>query len=1424
MSGNPNETPASSLPPERTSQVSPGGAGRGSDTPDETMRVDKAVLLQDSATSPKWPLPKTFGRYEVRELRGRGGFGEVYIGFDPRLNRQVAIKVPRLKGAEAEQRFLLEARQLAQLNHPGIVTVYDVGVQDEKLYIVSDYIQGTSLHVWLNNHQPTWQESARFAVEVAEALAYSHAHCTVHRDVKPENIILQDNQTPVLVDFGLAISDETAGDAELGCISGTPLYMSPEQAAGRGHRIDGRTDIYSLGVVLYRMLCGRLPFRAPHTSELLRQVREDAPQPLRQLVADIPPELERICLKAMAKRQDDRYTTAGDMARDLRALLASKAQPGSSVPCVAPAEDAKTISDENLPASRRRDRQAERCQVTVLFAKCDLFDSHALLEELDLEEQHELLMECKHIFDEAITKLGGAIVQSAGEALLACFGFPVSYEDAAQRAVRAGLHIRDGILDLNKRIRQKFASGLSVWVGIHTGMAVAEETAGGKNAEPISLVGEVRTLVSRLDIAAEPNTVLISQATRQLVQGFFICTSLGAYAIKGASQPLELFRVMRESEVKSRIEVAEAIGLTPLTGRDVELDILRDRWEKAQEGMGQVVLLTGDAGLGKSRLVRELRASVSQSDLRLSGHSAAAKSGEIGPLIEWRCSPYFQNTGLYAATELFTRLLGFGREDTPGERLDKLVKHLERYNLADRQTVPSLAALLSTPLDHRYPPLDVGPQRLKEMIQEALLDWLRACSAKQPLLFIVEDLHWADPTTLELLELLVHEAARDPLLAVFTFRPEFEPSWKGKAHQTELALNRLTPRQSGEMMEKQIGRKNLPADLVAHIVERTDGVPLFIEEFTRVLLESGALHAVDNRVELAKDNRLDAIPATLQDLLLARLNRLASVPDIAQLAATLGREFSYELLHAVVEVDEPILQEELAKLVHAEILFQKSRPPRSHYTFKHALIQDAAYLSLLKKKRRSFHQRIATVLEEKFAETVETKPELLAHHFTEAGLLEKAIFYWRKAGLRSQERSANKEALGHLTRGLEILKQLEESPQRDQLELGLQAPLGVVLTAARGWGAPEVAPTIERARDLCEKIGTVSDRFFVLWGLWGFRLLRLELDKCRQLGEEAMRLVCGSAEGRELLGEAHWLPGCTAYYAGDFATARRHFEAGLGLFDPGRARAHARRTGQNVGVLYPCHLALTLWEIGFPDQALKLAEDMIRFARELGHPFSLAMAHYFRRRLHQDCRLEEQVRQSVAEEYEICRQHGFSFWEAHAVLARGDIFIRQGQLDQAREQLELALRTLEASGCKCTLTHPCSFLAESFMHAGRLGEANEWLERGFDLVENHNERCLESELLRLKGELLVHTPGSETDAEACFEKAVQVAQRQHARSRQLRAIVSLCCLKQKKFKPEEARQKLSEIFGGFTEGFATSDLVQAKRLLQELQPSQTDSM
>jgi class 3 adenylate cyclase/tetratricopeptide (TPR) repeat protein len=1330
--------------------------------------------------------PTRFGRYTVRELLGRGGLGEVFVGYDPQLDRPVAIKVPRVRDAGAHEALLQEARHVAQFSHPGIVAVHDVGIHDGRFYIVSELLTGTSLERWLRANSPTWEDTARIVAAVADALAYAHERRVVHRDVKPANIVMKENGVPVLIDFGLAISDST--ESQVGVIAGTYHYMSPEQALGRGHRIDGRTDVYALGVVLYRMLTGRVPFQSADRQELIRQVCDDPPQPPRQLVTAIPAELERVCLKALSKRPDDRHTTAADLARELRGLGA-------------PGDSGREGSSKSTPAGPRG---AERRQVTVVHCRCDLFDSPAFLEEFDPEDQHELLTDYQRVCDRAVARFGGTVVQSSGQELLVCLGYPISYEDAAQRAVRLSLAIRDDVAEFGRRAGGGPPAAPTVAIGIHTGVAVVEERPAGPTAERLSVAGEARTVATQLQAFTQPNTVTITQATRQIVRGLFRCEGLGPQAVKGAAQPVELFRVLGETEARTRLD-AEAGTLTPLIGREIELTVLTDRWDRAAEGEGQVVLVGGEPGLGKSRLVRELRERVTRAEAGTASTSGTSAAGP-GPVVEWRCSPYFQNTDFYPAVDAFERLLQFTRDDPPGHRLDRLVAHLEPFGLADPAVVPLFAALLSVPTDGRFPPLNASPQRLKDLTREAILDWAGALAATHPLLFIVEDLHWADPTTLDFLDLLAGRAGNERLLLLLTFRPEFDRPVAGKAHQTELSLTRLSRRQVMEMVERKVGVNNLPAEVAQQILERTDGVPLFIEEFAQVLAESQALQSGTDSVR-AVGLSLAGIPSTLQDLLMARLDRLECLPEVTQMAAVLGREFTYDWLQPALDLPEPVLQAELAKLVRAGILFQKGRPPRSTYTFKHALLQDAAYQSLLRKRKQQFHQTCAEVLEARFPDRVEKSPELLAHHFTAAGRYETAVKYWQKAGVRAQARSANPEAISHLTRGLNVLTDhLPPSAEREALELSLQAPLGVVLTAAHGWGSAAVAPTIERARELAERVGSPADRFFVLWGVWGFRLLRLELDRCRELAAEVMALVESEPAAGSLRFEAHWPPGCTAFYAGEFAEARRHFEQGWALYERGLGPQNALRTGQNVGVLYQAHIAVLLWEAGFPEQAGRQAEETVRFARELDHPFSLAMALYYRRRVFQACGFRDRVEASVEEEIALCRQHGFAFWLAHALFARGEVLILRGQLDEAAAQVRPIYELVVASGCKCSVSHPYAFLADAYLRTGRPTEAEEWLARGFDLVENHNERCLESEFWRLKGELAA-AAGDREQAEACIRKALDSARLRQARSRELRALTSLVRLK-----PEET-PLLAELVAGFAEGGETTDLQAARKLL-----------
>jgi class 3 adenylate cyclase len=686
--------------------------------------------------------------------------------------------------------------------------------------------------------------------------------------------------------------------------------------------------------------------------------------------------------------------------------------------------------------------EAERRHLTVMF--CDLVDSTALSAQLDPEEWREVVRAYQATCAAVIRRFEGQIAQYLGDGLLVYFGYPVAHEDDAQRAVRAGLGIVAELQALNARR----AHPLQVRIGIHTGLVVVGEIGDTSRREQLAL-GETPNIAARLQALAAPDTVVISAATQRLVEGFFTCEALGSPTLKGLAQPLAVYRVLGESGTQSRFELAVTSGLTPLVGREHEVGLLVERWERARQGEGQVVLLSGEPGIGKSRLVQVLK-------------ERAAQEGATR--IEFRCSPFYQHTAWYPVIEHLQRLLQFQRDDLPQTKLEKLAKALTQYRFPRADTVPLLAPLLSLPHPDGLPPLNLRPQRQKQKTQEALMAWLVEEAERQPVYSPWEDLHWADPSTLELLQLLMEQVPTVRLYLLLTSRPEFPPPWGPRSHLSQLTLSRLGRSQVKEMVEKVTGGKALPAQVVQQVVAKTDGVPLFVEELTKMVLESGLVREADGRYELTGPLPPLAIPATLQDSLMARLDRLAPVREVAQVAAVLGREFSYELLQSVSPLDEASLQQALAKLVEAEVLYQRGLPPQARYVFKHALIQDAAYHSLLKSKRQQYHQQIAQVLEERFAETTEAQPELLAHHYTEAGLIEQAIPYWQQAGQRAVARSANIEAVAHLTKGLALLKTLPGTPERIAQELTLQLAVGTPLMVIKGWAAPEVGHVYARAR------------------------------------------------------------------------------------------------------------------------------------------------------------------------------------------------------------------------------------------------------------------------------------------------------------------------------------------------------------------------
>jgi len=787
-------------------------------------------------------------------------------------------------------------------------------------------------------------------------------------------------------------------------------------------------------------------------------------------------------------------------------------------------------------------------------------------------------------------------------------------------------------------------------------------------------------------------------------------------------------------------------------------------------------------------------------------------------LTPCQCSPYYQNTALYPMIDLLERVvLRFAREESSPQKLSKLEGFVVQYGLPLAEAVPLFAALLSLPLTADYAPLTMSPEQQKQQTLHALLTILLRRAAQQPLLFVMEDLHWVDPSTLELLSLLVDQGPTARILVLFTFRPDFSPPWTERSHLTPVTLPRLPRHQAAEMTGQVAHRKALPPEVVEQVVAKTDGVPLFVEELTKMVLESGLLQEREERYELTGPLPPLAIPTTLHDSLMARLDRLATVKALAKLGATLGREFSYALLLAVSPWDEGTLQRGLQQLVEAEFLYQQGLPPQAMYVFKHPLIQEAVYQSLLRSTRQRHPQHIAQVLEAHFPELCETQPELLAHHYTEAGLLAQAVPYWQRAGQRAVQSFAHREAIGHLTKGLDLLKALPETPEHTYHELNLQTALGPAWMAAKGYAAPEVEQAYGRARELCRQLGETSRLFSVLRGLGAFYFVRGQYQTARELGEELLTLAQSPPDPTRLLG-AHQVLGIASFWLGEFASARGHLEQTIALYNPQQHRSSAARSGQDPGVLCRAYSAWALGLLGYPDQALASIHEAVSLGRELSHPHSLVFALYLVASLHQLRRDVPATHEWAEATLALAREQLFPYWLAVGRITRGWALAHHGQGGEGIEEIRQGLAPYQATGAELGRPWFLALLAEAYGKAGRAEEGLHVVAEGLAVAANIGEGFFEAEQYRLKGELLLaHSLEKQTVAESCFQHALDSARRQQAKWLELRTAVSLSRLWQHQGKRVEARALLAPICGWFTEGFDTVDFQEAKALLAELE-------
>ena len=1043
----------------------------------------------------------------------------------------------------------------------------------------------------------------------------------------------------------------------------------------------------------------------------------------------------------------------------------------------------------SAPVGPTPEDRAERRQVTVMFS--DLVGSTALSAQMDPEDLREVISAYQKCVSETVQRLGGFVAKYMGDGVLVYFGYPQAHEDDAERAVRAGMALIAAVNALKTRVP------LQARVGIATGLVVVGDLIGSGAAQEQAVVGETPNLAARLQAGAAPDSIAIDQTTHRLLGGLFEYRDLGGIDAKGFANRVQAYEVVRQSMVESRFEALRT-ATTPLIGRDEEIDLLLRRWEQAKRGDGCVVLISGEAGIGKSRIAQTF---------------VERLGGEPHTRLRYFCSPHHQDSALYPSIAQLERAAGFRREDTVEQRLAKLEAVLAQGTNDLKEAVPLVAELLSIPASDRYLPLDLTPQKRKEKTLHAQLAQVEGLAARQPVLMVWEDVHWSDPTTRESLDLLIDRVPTLRVLVILTFRPEFAPPWIGRPHVTTLTLNRLPRRQGAEIIAYVTGGKALPKEISDQIVDRTDGVPLFIEELTKSVVESGIVTEAGDHYALAGPMLPMSIPTSLHASLLARLEGLAPTREVAQIGAALGRSFSYGLISAVAEMPKQKLDGALEQLSKAELIFRRGVPPDAEYTFKHALVQDAAYSTLLRNRRQQLHARIATALESRFPEIAGAEPAVLAQHCTEAGLTDKAVSYLLKAGQQGVARSAMKEAVSQLRKGLDLLANLPNDTRRHQRELDLQITLGQALTATQHYAAPEVGQTYARARQLCEQLNWPPQFVIALNGQLSYQLCVPEdLNRALELANELLTL--GEARNDKAIQRAgHNARGNVHTWLGNFVAGREDFEQGLKIHVPAN-RAPSVSPVMDPRVAALTNLSSALSYLGYADQARATDLEALVGANNFGHAFQRAstLVLFF-------CNWTLQPVEDTLRRAEtvlgIATEHGFPMFEVLAKVVRGWCVASLGKPDEGIAQLQHCVTLWRSFGAEVGVPLFLTFLADAYGKAGRPEEGLKQIAEAARSIEVRNERVYESEMHRIQGELF-RTMQEVSAAEASFRQGIAVARRQSAKLFELRAAMSMARLWRDQGKQEEVRELLTPVYGWFTEGFDTRDLKEAKALLDDL--------
>ena len=1036
---------------------------------------------------------------------------------------------------------------------------------------------------------------------------------------------------------------------------------------------------------------------------------------------------------------------------------------------------------EATPPAQRRD--AEFRQITVMF--CDLVGSTELSVKLDPEDLQKLVDAYRRECSTAIRRYGGEVARYFGDGVMAFFGWPRAHEDNALRAVHAALEIVSGVTNISGPVT------LACRVGVCSGPVVVGDIGNSANSLSLDAVGETPNIAARLQILAAINTVVISESTRRLASAAFDLQDLGRQELKGVTEPVHVYRVLAAKNASSRFEAAHPGSLTPLVGRSSELSLLLDRWEKVKEGDGQAILLSGIPGVGKSRLLHELKSRIQE---------------EPHLLLHHQCSPYHTQSAFFPVIQQIEQAAQLTAREADADKIAKLQAYLPRLTDGSIEPLLLIAKLLSITTENRKELSELTPQQIKNRTISTLVDMLLAYSMQRPTLCIFEDAHWLDPSTLELVELIISRIGHARVMLIVSCRPEFRPTWLAHANITTHSLTRLSQTEVRTMIRDVLRGGSIPQQLVDQIIEKADGVPLFIEELTSSTLSA----PLRTRGTFTASLR---VPETLSDALMERLDRVAPSRRVAQIAAVIGREFSHNLLSAASQVDEDNMQSALSLLEQADIIYRVGVSPFVRFAFKHALLRDAIYDTLLRSKRQQIHADIAAILQRDFPQLVENQPEVLAHHYQEAGNHQLAIRCWFESGQRAVAHSANVEAIANFRKALQLLNALQETPERTKQEIDIQLALGIPLIAVQGYAAAETREAFSRARALCLRLGNIPEYFQALFGSWGNLWMGGNNRDALGMADEFLTRSRALSDP-VLLMVAHRVIGSTLLTLGDFQSSSSHFEETIRL-STGREKQQL----YNLYMVEPQAASLLLlswdlWFLGHPDQSLSRVSEALALAQDLGQPYTVAFAHYMTSVVHLLRGDAARGLESAGKSFEISQEQRFSLYVTLSRISRGRAICDLGRLEEGRAEIELGIDEARRSGVGFMLPMMDSWLAEVHAKIGENERALAIVERALTDIGDVTGRAWEAELHRQRAQiLLAFDPSKVTEAESYLKKSIEVALGQSAKSLELRAATSLAEFWRMQGRADEARALLEPIYRWFREGAETADLRRARATL-----------